>query len=186
MSADETLLETEERLDKALTALDHDFRRIRTGRASPAMIEHVQAEAYGAMMPINQMATIAVPEPTQLTIKPWDKSQLRAIEIALTNANLGMAPQNDGELIRLNVPALTEERRKQLAAQAKEAAEKCKVAMRNARREGIKAIEQEGKDENLPEDLVKKTVDDITDLLKDYEGKAEATLQAKTDDILTL
>ncbi|MDA3961192.1 MAG: ribosome recycling factor [Planctomycetota bacterium] len=186
MSADEILLETEERLDKALTALNNDFRRIRTGRANPAMIEHVQAEAYGSMMPINQMASISVPEPTQIVIKPWDKTQLRLIEIALTNANLGMAPQNDGELIRLNVPALSEERRKQLAIQAKEGAEKCKVSMRNARREGIKTMETEGKEQKLPEDLVKKTCDDISELLKEYEAKAEESLKQKTEDILTI
>ena len=112
--------------------------RIRTGRAAPQMLDHVQVEAYGAVMPLNQVAQVSVPEPTQLLIKPFDKSQLRAIEKGITISDLGMAPQNDGNVIRLNVPPLSEERRKQLASQAKDSCEKCKVAMRNSRRDAIK------------------------------------------------
>ena len=181
---DEILMDTEERLEKSLHALEHDFRRIRTGRASPNMIEHVHVEAYGAMTPINQVATVSVPEPGQLLVKPWDKGSIHAIEKALTNANLGMSPQNDGEVIRLNIPPLSEERRKELATQAKDMAEKAKVAMRNVRRDGIKGAESVGKDLKLSEDEVKKSAEDITELLKTYEGKVEDVLKAKVDDIL--
>ncbi len=186
MSIDDILLETEERLDKAQHVLEHDFRRIRTGRATPNMIEHVHVEAYGAHMPIHQVATISVPEPTQILIKPWDKGSLHAIEKAITNANLGMSPQNDGEIIRLNLPALSQERRKELAGQAKDLAEKSKIAMRNIRRDGIRAVETTGKDEKLPEDAVKKATEDITDLLKQYEGKVEEMLKEKVEDILQI
>lgn len=186
MSFDDTLLEAEEKFEKALEVLKHDFQRVRTGRASPAMVEHVQVEAYGTSVPLNQVAGVSVPEPTQLLIKPWDKGTLKDIERALVAADLGMSPQNDGQVIRLNVPALTEERRKQLAAQAKELVEKCKVAMRNARREAIKDIEHQAKEEKLPEDDVKRATDQVTELLKSYEGQAEEQLKRKTEDILTL
>ena len=183
---DEILLDTEEHFEKSLTAMQHDFRRIRTGRASTTMVDHVQVLAYGAMCPITQLAGISVPEPTQLLIKPWDKGSLRDIERALIAADLGMAPQNDGEVIRLNVPPLSEERRKQLAGNAKEACEKCKVGMRNSRRDGIKAIEAEGKDQKLSEDDIKRAVEQVTELLKEYEAKAEELLKEKTEDILKI
>lgn len=186
MSFDDILLETEEHFEKSLTTLDKDFRRIRTGRASPDMIDHVHVEAYGAMTPIKQLAGISVPEPTQLLIKPYDKSILKEIERALVAADLGMAPQNDGQVIRLNVPSLSSERRKQLAATAKEAAEKAKVAMRNTRRDGIKRIEGLGKEKKLPEDLVKQTVEQVGETLKEYEGKVEKALKAKVDDLTTM
>ena len=176
MSLDDILLETEEHFDKSLNALDNEFKRIRTGQASPQMIDHVQVEAYGAMTPLNQVAGVSVPEPQQLLIKPWDKTVLHAIEKALIASGLGMAPQNDGDVIRLNVPPLSEERRKELASQARDAAERCKVGMRNSRRDGIKSAEAEGKSEKLPEDAVKKVVEDISSLLKDYEAKAEVAL----------
>lgn len=186
MSTDDIMLETEEKLEKALHALEHEFRRIRTGRASPNMIEHVHVEAYGAQMPVHQVATISVPEPTQILIRPWDKSSLHAIEKALINANLGMSPQNDGEQIRLNIPPLSQERRKELAAQAKEVAEKSKIAMRNIRRDGIKAVEAEGKDSSLSEDAIKQATEEVTELLKRYEGQVEERLEEKTTDILQL
>ena len=186
MSFDDILLETEEHFEKSLANLDKDFRRIRTGRASPDMIDHVHVEAYGALTPIKQLAGISVPEPTQLLIKPYDKSILKDIERALVAADLGMAPQNDGQVIRLNVPSLSAERRKQLAATAKEAAEKAKVAMRNSRRDAIKHIEALGKEKKLPEDLVKQTVEQVGETLKDYEGKVEKALKAKVDDLTTM
>lgn len=183
---EEIEFEAEERFEKALTSLQHDFQRIRTGRAAPQMLDHVQVIAYGAQVALKQMASITVPEPTQLLIKPYDRNSLKDIEKGLIVADLGMAPQNDGEVIRLNVPALTEERRKQLAAQAKESCEKCKVSMRNGRRDAIKAIETKGKEDKIGEDLVKQATEGITETLKTYEAKAEASLKAKSDDILQI
>jgi len=183
---DDILLETEEHFEKSIAALENEFRRIRTGRASPDLIAHVHVEAYGSNMPINQLATISVPEPTQLLIKPWDASMLRGIEKALVAADLDMTPQNDGEVIRLNVPPLSEERRKKLAAQAKEVAEKCRIAMRNSRRDGIKSIEDQGKKDKLSEDDVKGATEQVTELLKDYEKKVDERLDEKTNAILSM
>ncbi len=186
MSFDDLTNDCKAKLEKALGSLGHEFRRIRTGRANPQMIEHVQVEAYGSMMPIAQVAGISVPEPTQLLIKPWDKGVLKFIEKALIAADLGMQPINDGSVVRMNMPPLSTERRKQLAGEAKEAAEKCKVMMRNIRRDEIKAIETRGKDQKLPEDATKKAVEKIGELLKSHEAKAEAVLKEKTDDIMRI
>lgn len=183
MSLEDILFESEERFEKALTALEHDFRRIRTGRATVSMLEHVQVEAYGAMMSILQLASISVPEPTQLLIKPYDKSSIRDIEKGLIASDLGMAPQNDGEVIRLNVPPLSTERRQQLVGQAKEGTEKSKISLRNGRRDGIKSLETLGKDEKLPEDDVKKAVETISETMKTYEKKAEDLFKIKSRDL---
>ena len=178
MAFDDAIADAKAKMDKGLQQLGAEFRRIRTGRATPAMIEHVHVEAYGSSMPITQCAGITVPEPTQLMIKPWDKSILRAIEKALVDADLGMSPQNDGSVIRLNVPPLSQERRKQLAGQAKESAEKCKVSMRNVRRDAIKHVETSGKETKQPEDAIKKATEKISELLKQYETKSDQELKA--------
>jgi ribosome recycling factor len=184
MSFEAELADAKNKMEKALGALTNDFKHIRTGRAAVSMIEHVQVEAYGAFMPIMQCAGVSVPEPAQLLIKPWDKGLIKAIEKALNDAQLGMAPQSDGSVIRLNVPPLSTERRTQLAGQAKEACEKCKVSMRNTRRDAIKAVETKGKADKLPEDVVKKTSEKISELLKQHEAKAETSLKDKTEDIM--
>jgi ribosome recycling factor len=181
---DADLADAKSRLDKAIAALNHDFDHIRTGRASPVMVENVPVEAYGSIMPLNQCASITVPEPTQLAIKPWDKGLVKAIEKALVAASLGMAPNSDGHTIRMQLPPLSTERRKQLAGQAKDACEKCKVSMRNVRRDVIKAVETKGKEQKAPEDLVKKTKEKIDALLKEHEAAAEKRLVEKTKDIM--
>jgi ribosome recycling factor len=186
MAFEAELADAKSRMEKALTALANDFKHIRTGRAVPSMIEHVQVDAYGSMMPITQCASISVPEPTQLLIKPWDKGLIKHIERALGEAQLGMIPQSDGQVIRLNVPPLSTERRAELAGKAKEAAEKCKVSMRNVRRDVIKAIETKGKADKSPEDAIKKSGEKVSDLLKTHEGKADAALKEKTDDIMRM
>ena len=184
MSFEAETTDCKARFEKSLGALAHDFKHIRTGRASIAMIEHVQVEAYGSRMPIAQCASLTVPEPAQLLIKPWDKAMLKGIEKALNEAQLGMTPQSDGTVIRMQVPPLSSERRKQLAQQAKESCEKTKVAMRNLRRDVIKDIETKGKASKAPEDQIKKAGEKITEMLKQYEAKAEASLKDKTDDIM--
>ena len=183
MAFDAEIADCKTRFEKSLVALANDFKHIRTGRASTAMIEHVQVDAYGSMLPIAQCASITVPEPAQLLIKPWDKGLIKAIEKALSEAQLGMNPQSDGQVIRLLVPSLSSERRKQLAAQAKESCEKCKVSMRNLRRDVIKAIETKGKADKASEDAIKKAGEKISELLKQHEAKAEASLKDKTEDI---
>lgn len=186
MDMDEIQMDVEEQFEKSLGSLENEFRRIRTGRASAAMLDHVQVEAYGSMMPLKQMASINTPEPQQLLVKPYDKGTIHAVEKALSEVDLGAAPASDGEVIRINLPPLSGDRRKQLAAQAKDAGEKCRVAMRNARRDGIKAVESTGKEEKWPEDDVKKGAEDITALLKEAEGKVDALVKEKMDDILEM
>jgi ribosome recycling factor len=186
MSFDADLTDCKNRFEKALTALVNDFKHLRTGRASVAMIEHVQVSAYDSILPITQCASISVPEPTQLLIKPWDKGLLKAIEKALSEAQLGMTPNSDGIVIRLIVPPLSGERRQQMAVQGKESCEKCKVSLRNLRRDAIKAVEAKGKAEKASEDLVKKTDEKITELLKQYEAKAETALKNKIADITSM
>lgn len=178
------IAETKAKLDKALVALTNAFGHIRTGRASPAMVEHLQVEAYGAMTPLNQCAAITVPEPTQLAIKAWDKTLVKAIEKAIVASNLGMAPSSDGHVIRLQLPALSQERRKQLASQAKDENEKSKVAMRSIRRDAIKHVETKGKEDKASEDLIKKSKEKIDAMLKEHEMQGEKRLAEKTKDIL--
>jgi ribosome recycling factor len=184
MAFEAELNDIKAKMDKAILSLQNDFKHIRTGRASVAMIEHVQVEAYGSMMPITQCAGLSIPEPAQILIKPWDKGLIKAIEKALADAQLGMMPQSDGSAIRLNIPPLSTERRTQLAGQAKEATEKCKVSMRNIRRDGIKVVETKGKADKAPEDAVKKTAEKVSELLKQHEGKADQLLKEKSDDIM--
>jgi ribosome recycling factor len=184
MPFDAELTDAKSKLEKAIGSLQHDFKHVRTGRATVGQIEHVQVEAYGSMMPIAQVASLTVPEPTQILVKPWDKGLVKAVERALADANLGMMPQSDGTVIRLNVPPLSTERRQQLAAQAKEAAEKCKVSMRNIRRDSIKSVETKGKAEKAPEDQIKKSTEKISEMLKTHEAKSEQLLKEKTDDIM--
>jgi ribosome recycling factor len=181
---DADIADAKGKFDKALIALANQFGHIRTGRASPAMIEHLQVEAYGSMMPLNQCAAITVPEPTQLAIKPWDKGMVKAIEKSIVASNLGMAPNSDGQTIRLQLPALSQERRKQLVGQAKDEAEKTKVAMRNIRRDAIKHLETKGKEQKASEDLIKKSKEKIDAMLKDHEQQVEKKLAEKSKDIL--
>jgi ribosome recycling factor len=181
---DADLADTKSKLEKAVLALGNAFGHIRTGRASPTMVEHLQVEAYGSMMPLNQCAAITVPEPTQLAIKPWDKALVKAVEKAIVCSSLGLAPSSDGHIIRLQLPPLSQERRKQLAGQAKDECEKTKVAMRSIRRDAIKHVETKGKDAKASEDLVKKTKEKIDAMLKDHESQAEKRLAEKTKDIL--
>jgi ribosome recycling factor len=181
---DADIADASSKFAKSLAALGNAFSHIRTGRASPAMVEHLLVEAYGAMTPLNQCAAITVPEPTQLAIKAWDKSLVKAIEKAIVASNLGMAPNSDGQVVRLQLPPLSQERRKQLAGQAKDECEKAKVAMRSIRRDAIKHIETKGKEQKASEDLVKKSREKIDALLKDHEAQAEKRLAEKTKDIL--
>ena len=186
MSLDAELADIKAKLEKSHAQLLHEFKGIRTGRATTAIVDNVQVDAYGSRMPLPQCASVSVPDATTILIKPWDKTLLKHIEKGLQEADLGMTPQSDGSVIRMNLPALSTERRKQLAGQAKEAAEKAKVSMRNVRRDGIKHIETKGKDLKLPEDLVKKSVEQVGTLLKDAEAKVEKILKEKSDEILTI
>ena len=176
---------TKEGMEKALTHLDREFHQIRAGKASPDMLNGVMVDYYGAMTPINQMANVTSPDPRQIIVQPWDKSVIGAIEKAIMAANLGFNPKNEGEVLRIIVPAVTEERRLELVKQAKAEAENAKIAVRNARRSGndeAKALEKDG----IPEDDVKRLQDDIHKLTDTYIGKIDKLMEAKEKDIMTI
>ncbi|MBN1534140.1 MAG: ribosome recycling factor [Spirochaetes bacterium] len=145
----------DERMKKSLKALEKDFAAIRTGRANPAMFDGVSVEVYGSKMPINQVATISCPEPRLVVIQPWDKSNLGEIERAILKSELSLNPSNDGNLIRVQIPDLTEERRKEYVKLARQKAEECRVAVRNIRRDGNDMVKELEKEKEISEDDAK-------------------------------
>ena len=182
MDSDMIMLEFTDKMDKALEALDKRFATVRAGRANPSSLDGIMVEYYGSMTPLKQLATIAVPEARQLLIKPFDKGALKDIEKAILASNLGYNPGNDGETIRIVIPELTEERRRELAKQVKALSEDAKVAIRNLRREGLEAVEKL----ELPEDQEKGMEKDIQDMVNEYNKKIEAKLKEKEQELLTV
>ncbi len=176
------LINAKDKMNKAIANLEERFTTIRAGRANPSMLDGVMVSYYGTMTPIKQLATIFVPEARQLNIKPFDRSILGAIEKAIYEANLGVTPNNNGESIFITIPPLTEERRKELVKQAKEYAEDGRIAVRNIRREIIDDI----KKDELPEDVEKTTLDDLQDVVEQYNAKIEELLKAKEKDLMEI
>ena len=168
-------------MDAALKHQDHAFQKIRAGRASTSMVQDVMVEYYGAMTPINQVANVSIPDAMTISIQPWDRSAINAIEKAIIISNLGFAPSNNGEYIILNVPALTEERRKDLSKQAKSEGENTKVTIRNARQEGMKELK---KLDGVSEDLVKNIEADIQELTDKYVKIIDDHVKTKEADIM--
>lgn len=177
-------MEAEESMQKAVEALSRDFKNIRTGKASPNVLDRVLVEAYGTTCPINQMANVSVPDARSITVTPFDRSQLAAVERAIIAANLGFNPQNDGSMIRINLPPLTEERRKDLCKEAGVASEHARVAVRQARKHGNEAVKKLEKDEKLPEDLVKDALDGIQKNTDKYIKEIDAMLKKKEAEIM--
>lgn len=174
-----------EGMEKSLSHLEIGFQKIRAGKASPEMLDGVMVEYYGAMTPIGQTANITSPDPRQIIVQPWDKSVIIALEKAIMAANLGFNPKNEGEVLRIAVPAITEERRRELVKQAKSQAEDTKIGIRNARRtanDEAKKLEKEG----IPEDDVKRLQDDIQKLTDEYIDKVDKLFEAKDKDIMTI
>lgn len=186
MSADDVMLGAEDAMEKALGHIVKEFRTVRTGRATPAMIENLPVSAYGSQMPLKQCGTISVPEARQLLVKPFDPQTLKDIEKAIIASDLGVNPQNDGKVIRLSFPPLTEERRKKLAQELKAKGEDSKVNIRNARRDGIKDLEKLQKDKLLTEDDLKRLKDEVQELVKKYEKKVDDEVTRKTDEIMEI
>ena len=182
MMTEEVLLLTEDKMNKALEALEKRFSTVRAGRANPSSLDGVMVSYYGVDTPLKQLATIAVPEARQLLIKPFDRSCLSAIEKAIFESNLGYTPNNDGESIRIVIPALTEERRIELTKQVKAIAEEGKVSIRNIRREAIEEIEKLG----LPEDVEKNGANEVQNLVNDYNKKIDEKLKAKEEELLSI
>ena len=170
-------------MDAAIKHLDHAFQKIRAGRASTSMVQDVMVEYYGAMTPINQMAQISVVEGTQLVIKPYDRSIIKDIAHAIQAANLGLNPQAEADVIRIQVPQLTEDRRKELAKDAQKYGEEAKIAIRNVRRDANDAIK---KDKELPEDEQKQTLEESQKLTDKYIKDVDSICEAKKKEILNV
>ena len=182
MDSDMIMLEFTEKMDKAVENLEKRFATVRAGRANPSSLDGISVDYYGSMTPLKQLATISVPEARQLLIKPFDRGSLKDIEKAILASNLGYTPNNDGETIRIIIPELTEERRRELVKQVKALAEEAKVAVRNLRRD---ALEDVSKCE-LPEDQEKGMEKDIQDTVNEYNKKIEAKLKEKEQELLTV
>jgi ribosome recycling factor len=186
MDSDELLLSTEERMEKAVESLKEKFRGMRTGRANPGLIENVKVDYYGTSTPLRQISNISAPEADLLVVKAFDPSSLGAIEKAIQKSDVGIHPMNDGKVIRLQVPPLSQERRKQLAAKAKEVAEESRIAVRNVRRDANKSADQLEKDGDLSEDELKTLKDEIQTLVKTYEDKIDEALKTKTSELTVI
>ena len=182
---DTVLLEAEEAMDKAVDYLKSELRGVRTGRASTGLVEFVKVEAYGSETDLRSLAMVTVPEATQLLIKPYDPSTIKDIVKGIEKAGLGLNPMVDGKAVRLNLPSLSGDRRKQLAGTVKEMGEKAKITVRNARRDANKQIDaaEKDKDSSVSEDDVKSMKDDVQDLVKKYENQIEELTTAKAKEI---
>ena len=178
----EIINELEAGLKKVLVSLEEKFKHINAGRANPSMLDGVMVNYYGSLTPLKSLTTISVPEARQLLIKPFDRSSLSAIEKAIFEANLGFTPNNDGETIRIVIPMLTEDRRKELVKQAKTISEENKVSIRNQRRDAIELL----KEAKLPEDTLKNAEEKIQDLVNEYNKLVDNMLDNKTKDLMSV
>ena len=174
------------RMEKAVSDLQHDMASIRTGRASLGILDHIRVDYYGTPTPLNQVANLHVPEPALITIQPWDVSQIGPIEKSIRASDLGLNPGNDGKIIRLPIPPLTEERRKELVKKLHATAEHHRVAVRNIRRDGNEAVKKLTKDKKLAEDDEKKALDDNQKLTDSYMQKIDLAAKTKEKDILEI
>ena len=174
------------RMDKALSDLQHEMATIRTGRASLSILDNLRVDYYGTPTPLNQIANLHVPEPALITIQPWDVSQIGLIEKVIRTSDLGLNPANDGKIIRLPIPPLTEERRKELVKKLHGVAEHHRVAVRNIRRDGNDAVKKLFKDKKITEDDDKKAHDEIQKLTDTYMDKIDTASKTKEKDILEI
>lgn len=184
MPTKEIVSDTETRMLKTVNVMQDEFKSIRSGRASTGLVDNIRADFYGTPTPLKQMATMATPQPDMIVIKPFDPASIKEIEKAIKSSDLSIAPIIDGKIIRLNIPPLSEERRKQLVQQAKHLGEQTKVSIRNVRRDTIKVLEKQQKDKVLTEDDLDKGKKQIDDLTKKYTDKIDEIVKHKSDEIL--
>ena len=184
MPADDILLDTEERMEKALGVLKTNLSGIRTGRAHPGLVDSLRVEVYGSQTPIKQLASVGAPEPTQIVIRPYDPGTIKDIEKSIVASDLGFNPQNDGRLIRINIPALSTDVRRKMVARIKELTEETKVAIRNIRRDANKAADQEQKDKTLSEDERDAVKESVQDLTKTHENGATEVAKVREAEVL--
>jgi len=175
----------ERRMSGAVDSLKGDLSGLRTGRANTTLLDPVQVEVYGAMMPLNQVATVSAPEPRMLSVQVWDKGNVSAVEKGIAHANLGLNPMQDGQTLRIPMPDLTEERRKELAKVAGKYAEDAKIAIRNVRRDGMESLKADEKSKDISEDERKRAEDEVQKLTDKYVAEADDAATAKEKEILT-
>ncbi|MGB8992611.1 MAG: ribosome recycling factor [Desulfobaccales bacterium] len=182
---DEVLQETRRKMDKVLEAMARDLSRVRTGRASVALLEGIKVECYGTTMPLDQVASLAAPESRLLTVQPWDSTLLGDIEKAILKSDLGLNPVNDGKIIRLPIPLLTTERRKELVKMVKKMEEEAKVTLRNVRREANEDLKEMKKEKILAEDDAHRGQDEVQKITDEYTKKVEAQSAEKEKEIMS-
>lgn len=183
---DRTLKETKDHMEKAVTAFRHDLTRIRTGRANLSLLEPVRVDYYGTPTPLNQLATLSVPDPKLILIAPWDPKVIQDIEKAIRKSELGLTPSSDGKVVRIPIPDLTEERRKELVKVVKKSAEEFRVQIRNHRRDAIHKVKELEKKGAVPEDESRKAQDRIQKLTEEYAAKIDQVVDTKEKEILTV
>lgn len=176
----------EEKMTKTISALKKDLASMKAGRANPAMLDRIEAEYYGAMTPLNQLANISIPEPRIIAIQPWDKGAFKAIEKAILKSDLGINPSSDGELIRLIIPELTEETRKNIVKNVKKSGEESKVAIRSIRRDCNDKIKALKKDSDISEDEIKKAEDDIQKRTDNFIKEIDKMVEAKEKEVMAI
>jgi len=174
----------ESSMEKAIGAYQKELSRLRTGRASPALLEGIRVDYYGTPTPINQTASINIPESRLIVIQPWDKGTIEAIQKAIQKANLGLSPSNDGTVIRISIPPLTEDRRKELGKLAKKMAEECKIAVRNIRREANDSLKKLEKDKKISEDDHHRATEDVQKRTDEKVEQVDQIMEAKQKEIL--
>ena len=179
-----SLQKAKQRMDGALDALRREFAGVRTGKASPALLDTVRVEAYGSKVPLNQVGTVNAPEPRLLTIQPWDRSLMKAIERALQESDLGLNPSNDGQIIRIPIPPLTEEQRREYVRMLHKLGEEGRVAVRHARKDANDEVKHRPKDEGLSEDDVRREQGEVQKLTDQYIAKIEEMLKHKEAEVM--
>lgn len=173
-------------MEKVISQLRKEYDRVRTGRASAALLEGIRVDYYGSSMPINQVANISIPEPRLITIQPWDKAVMGEIEKAIQRSELGLTPMNDGKVIRIAIPPLTEERRKELVKVVRKMAEECKVDLRNHRREANETLKELKKDKVITEDELFRYQEEVQKITDSYVERVDSLLQSKEKEILEI
>jgi ribosome recycling factor len=184
MPVDDVLMDCEVAMEKATEHLQHELRAIRTGRASPSLVEHIQVDYYGTPTPIKSIAIIQVPEATQLVIRPFTPGDIKWIEKAINDSKIGLTPHSDGKQLRLLLPPMSQERRLQLVGQCKGFSEEAKIRIRNARRDANKLVDTEEKGKVITEDDAKSGKEQIQDLTKTYEGKVDEMIEHKRKEVM--
>jgi ribosome recycling factor len=184
VSEDALIKDLRRRMDGAIDALKKELGGLRTGRASPSLLESVSVSAYGSTMPLNQLSTVSAPEPRLLVVQVWDRSMAKAVDAAIREAGLGLNPQSEGQVIRVPIPPLSEERRKELTKIAHKYAEQARVSVRNVRRDGLEALKKREKDRDITQDQHRKLDKDVQTLTDDTIKKVDETLAHKEKEIL--